>query len=346
VDPLKALDLIPTFSGADDESFEVWYSDVCNIFSVIDHKKISSELFDIAVFDKLRGEAADIGRRIRSSVHPSIKHVLVPSDVDSGKISKGSKSIEKEPEDTTVLQSIFLNEFKKTYHSPAQAVRWFSKLDNLKQNGTDVIKYVNIVTNFARRANPKTSDPEIIVRIIKGLDDHYRLRICSSSFHSLDGIITALVNIQSVDPPKPSPDDSLSVHLSPGPSCVGNRHPNFGRSYRFRGNRLNNRGHRPIICYRCGIKGHIAPNCPDKHHYVNVNQAEVDFDSYDPNGCVVRFLFDKGNSCKRLTIPLSINGLHSQGLIDTGATITLVQPIYINATKSDTISDTAVLIST
>jgi len=196
--PLKALDYIPTFSGADDESFAVWYNDVCNIIGTLNPRKMSPELFDIALFNKLRGEAAEIGRRVRSSIlntRPPVKcdspSVVrdSPSIAPEVKIVKDDKGKEKEEEkDEKVkeevkeevldepFRSVFLEEFRRAFNSPAQAAKWYSKLDSTRQNNSDVVKYVHLVTNFSYRANPLASESEIIVRIICGLDDHYRSR--------------------------------------------------------------------------------------------------------------------------------------------------------------------------
>jgi len=172
--PLKALDYIPTFSGSDDELFSVWYNDVCNIIKAVDPRKVSPDVFDIALFNKLRGDAADIGRRVRMMIinaHPSPIHAD-PGGVFVNKNASDEKDKVKEDDAKEVpkvkpFHSAFLEEFKKAYNSPSQAVKWYTKLDNLKQNNTDVIKYVNLVVNFSYRANPQSSESEIIVRIIR-----------------------------------------------------------------------------------------------------------------------------------------------------------------------------------
>jgi len=309
-------------------------SDVCNIISILDPKKVSPEVFDIALFNKLRGDAADIGRRVRSSihsVHPPARHVdSAKSKEKKVSIDDKGKEKEEEKEDSkgdVVFHSVFLDEFKRAYNSPAQAVKWYSKLDNLRQNSSDVIKYVNLVVNFSYRANQQVTEPEIIVRIIRGLDDHYRLRVSATSFKSVEEITTALTNIQSVDPPKSShltqSADSHSIQPSSSLSRGGSRSPLYGHSSRSRGNRYNYHC-RPIICHHCGIKGHIAPNCPDNFRSHRIHQADVVECDIDQNinidyeyGCMVQFVFNK-DSDKRLTIPVSINGHITQGLIASG----------------------------
>jgi len=313
VGPLKALDYIPPFSGSDDESFSVWYNDVCSIISTLNPRKTPQDIFDIALFNKLRGDAADIGRQVRASIlktHPPTGRVVLcklddkkPTD-EKGKESEDVKEDPKHEPDVP-FRSIFLEEFKNAYTSPAQSVKWFSKLENLRQNNSDVIKYVNLVVNISYRANQLASEQEIIVRIIRGLDDHYRLRISATSFKSIEDITAALTNIQSVDPPRSlsSPAaDSLLIH-SPPHSRGGYRPPRHGRPNRSRGNRSNFH-RRPIYCHRCGVKGHIAPNCPDINRTQHVHQADdvdcgtkinTDFEY----GYLVQFVFNK--NCNNVT---------------------------------------------
>jgi len=283
VGPLKALDYIPTFSGSDDESFSVWYNHVCSIVSTLNPSIVSPDVFDIALFNKLRGDAADIGRRVRSSIlknHPSTKHADSSTVKTSDDKGKEKEEVKEDPKPEIPFRSTFLDEFKNAYTSPAQSVKWFSKLENLRQNYTDVVKYINLVVNISYRANMLASDQEIIVRIIRGLDDHYRLRISATSFKSIEDITAALTNIQSVDPPK-SPSispDSLLIQSPPPRYRGGFQPPRHGCPNRSRGNR-SNFYRQPIYCHRCGVKGHIAPNCPDLNHTQHVHQADnVDCD--------------------------------------------------------------------
>jgi len=191
---LRALNLIPPFSGLDDESFDIWFSDVRNIILSLDHKKVSTDMVTIAVFNKLRGEAAEIGRRVRASM-------CYGSSLAIKENEKG-KEKEKDEEDVdvkTVFKCVFLDEFKREFNSPAQAIKWMSKLDNLKQNGVDVVKYANLVIALSRRVNPNVSEHEIVVCIIKGLDDHFRQRISAIPLSSVGSVIASLTNIQNID---------------------------------------------------------------------------------------------------------------------------------------------------
>jgi len=284
VGPLKALDYVPSFSGLDDESFPVWYNDICNIINVLDPRKVSPDVFDIALYNKLRGDAADLGRRVRSTIY----NAHTPKHVDSiqakEKIASEDKDKEKEEDPKPVLPfwSLFLEEFKKAYYSPAQAVKWFTKLDNLRQNGSDVVKYINLVVNFSYRVNQQVTEPEIIVRIIRGLDDHFRSRISATSFKTLEDVSIALSSIQAVDPPKSlvqsASTESHFIQPSSPTSRGSFRSPRYGHP----GIR-NSYNRHPVICHRCGVKGHIAPNCSDKNHSHHIHQADDVECEVEPN---------------------------------------------------------------
>ena len=252
----------------------------------------------------------------------------------------------KEIGDSIIISEDFLSDFKAAINSTAEKTRLRAVLLRLKQNGGDPITYATQVRNVALRINPEQQEQDIIVSVINGLDEEYRSRVITMPNETYSDLISSITKLMAYvvkDKQETAMygDKTQDQYVSPYTqchNCKGFGHlsvqcPSAPRQQMWRGRgRARGRARRPWprgrnFTPRGRGRDRDAFSATENDDEINDNSQYRQFTKklHRSKEWVLQFELEKG---KQLTKRMTFNRRSALGVIDTGATVTLVHPRF------------------